>query len=88
MSKLGRTYGKKLLLKFDTSGIADQDHLYALLDSFVSDNEDNINNLIGDRDTEFEAVSDDVTEVLQGDSDKTGDSDAIRIKKIMYFHNE
>ena len=62
ISKLGRTYGKKLRLKFDTSGIADQDHLYARLDSVVSDNEDNINNLIGDSDSEFEAVSDDVTE--------------------------
>ena len=62
ISKLGRTYGKKLRLKFDASGIADQDHLYILLDSVVSDNEDNINNLIGDSDSEFEAVSDDVTE--------------------------
>ena len=62
ISKLERTYGKKLHLKFGTSGIADQDHLYALLDTVVSDNEDNINNLIGDSDSEFEAVSDDVTE--------------------------
>ena len=67
MSKLGRTYGKKFRLKFDTFGIADQDHLYALLDSVVSDNEDNIKNLIGDSDTEFEAVSDDVTKILQGE---------------------
>ena len=61
ISKLGRTYGKKLRLKFDTSGIADQDHLHAL-DSVESDNEDSINNLIGDSDTEFEAVGDDITE--------------------------
>ena len=67
MGKLGQTYGKKLRLKFDTFGIADQDHLYALLDSVVSDNEDNIKNLIGDSDTEFETVSDDVTEILQGE---------------------
>ena len=67
MGKLGRTYDKKLRLKFDAFGIADQDHLYALLDSVVSDNEDNIKNLIGDSDTEFEAVSDDVREILQGE---------------------
>ena len=66
MGKLGRTYGKKLRLKFDTFGIADQDYLYPLLDSVVSDNEDNIKNLIGDSDTEFEAVCYDVTEILQG----------------------
>ena len=65
MGKLGRTYGKKLCLKFDTFEIAD--NLYALLDSVVSDNEDNINNLIGDSDTEFEVLSDDVTEILQGE---------------------
>ena len=46
-SKVVRTYGKKLrLLKFDTSGIADQDHLHALLDSVVNDDKDDINNLI------------------------------------------
>ena len=67
MGKLGRTYGKKLRLKFDTFEIADQDHLYALLDSVASDNEDNMKNLIGDSDTEFEAVSDDVTEILKGE---------------------
>ena len=67
MGKLGRTCSKKLRLKFDTFGIADQDHLYALLDSVESDNEDDIKNLIGDSDTEFEAVSDDVTERLQGE---------------------
>ena len=80
MSKLGQTCGKKLRLKFDTSGIADQDHLYALLDSVVSDDEDEINNLIGDSDTEFEVVRNDVTEVLQ--EDKTGDNDVISINQI------
>ena len=70
MSKVGRTSGKKLRLKFDTSGIADQDHLYALRDAVMSDDADDINYLSGDSDTEFEKIREDIMEVVQGDSDK------------------
>ena len=81
MEKYGFTRGKKIRLKLDISGQADSEEIFALLEAVGSDNEEDIENLLGDSDTEFEALSEDAKEILQQPESDT-DNGELRIKQL------
>ena len=49
----------------------DQKQLWAILDTVNSDYEDDIDNLLGDSDTEFEAITEDASVFLQISSEES-----------------
>ena len=64
--KYGRTEGKKIVLHADIGGNVDQNELWAILDSVDSDvAEEEIDNLMIDRDTEFETITDDAAALME-----------------------
>ena len=58
---------KKILLPLDISGNVNQDELWAILESVNSDDEDALNNLLGDSDTEFELITNDAAIIVHKD---------------------
>ena len=61
MYQYGKTKGKKIVLQTDSSGKANQEQLYA---SIGNDNENYLENLGGDSDTEFILVTEEAREAL------------------------
>ena len=56
--KYGRTEGKKIILEAAVAGNVDQDELWAIFHRVDSDDEEDIDNLMVDSDTEFETITD------------------------------
>ena len=65
MNSYGRPNWKQLRLGLDISGKVDQKQLWAILDTVNSDDDGDIDNLLGDSDTDFEAITEDASGFTQ-----------------------
>ena len=62
--KCGRTDSKKIIFHTDILWNANQDQLWAILDTVDSDFEEDIDNLIVDSNAEFETITYDATALM------------------------
>ena len=83
--KCGRTDSKKIIFHTDILWNANQDQLWAILDTVDSDFEEDIDNLIVDSNTEFETITYDATALMNNVEEAKSSKMHLLTENVFFF---